>query len=71
MCDRFVFILFNTSGGIYSLPKESKYTVVFMSINNETGSVPLLFIIEIYYMCALSFTLGKLSTEKTPLNLGW
>ena len=36
-------ILFDTSWGIYSIPKESKYTAVFMSINNKTQSVSLLF----------------------------
>ena len=36
-------ILLNTSWGIYSIPKESKYTLVFLSINNETQCVPLSF----------------------------
>ena len=36
-------ILFNTSCGIYSILKESKYTAVFLSINNKTQCVPLLF----------------------------
>ena len=36
-------ILFNTSSGIYSIPKESKCTAVFLSTNNETLCFPLLF----------------------------
>ena len=36
--------LSNTLWGIYSIPKESKYTAVFLSINNETECVPLLFL---------------------------
>ena len=32
-------ILINTSRGIYSIPKESKYTANFVSINNETQCV--------------------------------
>ena len=32
-------ILFNTSWGIYSIPKEPKYTAKFLSINNETKCV--------------------------------
>ena len=35
-------ILFNSSWGIYSIPKESKYTAKLLSINNETQCVPLL-----------------------------
>ena len=35
-------ILFNTSCRIYSIPKESKCTAVFLPINNETQCVPLL-----------------------------
>ena len=33
--------LFNTSWGIYSTPKKSKETAVFLIIINETQSVPL------------------------------
>ena len=32
--------MFNASRGVYSIPKESKYTAVFLSINNKTHSVP-------------------------------
>ena len=35
-------ILFSTARGIYSIPKESKYTVVFLSINIENQCVLLL-----------------------------
>ena len=36
-------ILLNTSCGIYSITKKSKYTDVCLSINNECQCVPLLF----------------------------
>ena len=36
-------ILFNTSREIYSIPKESRYTAVFLSINNKNRYIPLLF----------------------------
>ena len=39
-----IFDFFNTSRGIYSNPKESKYTAAFPSINNETQCVHLLFL---------------------------
>ena len=63
-------ILFNTSCGIYSIPKESNYTAKFLSINSETQCVPLLFLSSIFIIYDLSFILGKLFLEKTQLNLG-
>ena len=63
-------ILFNTSWGIYSIPKESKYTALFMSINDENQCVPLLFLSSKFMTYAPSFILGKLFLNKTPLNLG-
>ena len=36
--------MFNTSWGIYSIPKASKYTADILSINNKTQCVPLLFL---------------------------
>ena len=36
-------VLFSTSWGIYLVPKELNYTAVFLSINNESQCVPLLF----------------------------
>ena len=36
-------ILLNTFCGVYSVLKESKYTVIFLSINNETQCMHLLF----------------------------
>ena len=63
-------ILFNTSGGIYSISKESKYTAVFLLINNETQCVTLLFLSLRLMIYAPSFILGKLFLEKKPLNLG-
>ena len=62
--------LFNTSRGIYSIPKESKYTAVFLLINNETQCVPLIFLTLSFMSYAPSFILGKFFLEKTPLNLG-
>ena len=62
-------ILFNNSRGIYSIPKESKYTVTFLSINNETQCVLLLFLSLRFMTHASSFILGKLFLEKTSLNL--
>ena len=61
-------ILFHTSCGIFSIPKESKYTAVFLSINNET--FPLLFLPSRFMTYAPSFILDKLFLEETPLNLG-
>ena len=55
---------------MYSIPKESKFTHVFLSINNETQCVPLLFLASRFMTYALSFTLTKLFFEKTPLNKG-
>ena len=69
MIDLFL-ILFNTSCGIYSIPKESKYTVVFLSINKETQCVPLLYLLSRFMTYTPSFIQGKLPLEKTPLNLG-
>ena len=63
-------ILVNTSRGIYSIPKESKYIARFLSINNETQCVPLLYLSLRFMTFAPSFILGKLFLEKTPLNLG-
>ena len=39
----FSLILLCTSKGIYSIPQESKYAAVFVSINNGTQCFPLLF----------------------------
>ena len=63
-------ILFNTSWGIYSILKEPKYAAVFLSIDNETQYVHLLFLSSRFVTYASSFVLYKLSLEKTPLNLG-
>ena len=35
-----LLVLRNTSSGIYLVLRKSKYTVVFLSINNETRCVP-------------------------------
>ena len=54
------WILFNTSWGIYSIPKESKYTALILSINNETQYVALLFLSSTFMTYAPSFIPGKL-----------
>ena len=63
-------ILLNASWGIYSMPKEPKYTAVSLSINNETWCVPSLFLTLGFIKYSPSYILGKFSLEKTPLNLG-
>ena len=54
-CLIFSLILFNTSCGIYSIPKESKYTSVFLSINIESGCFPLLYLSLGFMAYILSF----------------
>ena len=51
------------------MPKESKYTALFLSVSNETQCVPLLCLSSQFMTYAASFILGKLSLEKTLLNL--
>ena len=64
-------ILLNTSCGIYSIPKESKYTAVFLLIkSNEIQCVSLLCLSSRFMAYVPSFVRGKFSLEKTPLNLG-
>ena len=60
----YLLILFNTSSRIYSIPKESKYTAKFLSINNETQCFPLLFLSSKFNTYAPSFILDKLFLEK-------
>ena len=52
------------------MSKQPMYAAVFLSINKETQCVPLLFLSSRFITFAPSFVLGKLSLEKTPLNLG-
>ena len=47
--------------------KESKYTAVFLSINNETQCAPLLFLSPRFVTYSAPFILGKFSLG---LNLG-
>ena len=63
-------ILFNTSCRIYSIPKESKYTAIFVSINNETQFIPLLWLLSRFMTCVPYSLLRKLTGEKAPVNLG-
>ena len=63
-------IMFDTSWGIYSIPKESKYTPAFMSINNEARCILLPFLSSRFMTYAPSFILGKLFFEEAPLFLG-
>ena len=60
----FSLSLLNTFWGIYSVPKESTYAAVSLSINNETQYLSR------FMTYAPSCILGKFSLEKTPLNLG-
>ena len=62
-------ILINTSCGIYSILRESKYIVVFLSVNNETQCAPILCLSSIFMINVSFFILVKLSLEKIPLNL--
>ena len=64
----FSLILLNTSCGIYSISKQSKYKV-FLSINNETHYVPLLCLSLIFITYTSSYVLDKSSLDKTLLNL--
>ena len=51
---------FDTLWGIYSTPKESKKTAVFLSKNNKSQTCSLnLFVIEIYDTDTQSFIFGK------------
>ena len=60
--------LFSTSGGIYSIPKESKQTVLCLSIYNKT-QVFFTFLSSIFITYAPPVILGKYALEKTPLHL--
>ena len=60
----------NTYGGIYLISKESKYTVEFSSINNETQCVRLFCWSSRFMIKDSCFIIGKLPLEKTSLNLG-
>ena len=62
--------MFNTSGGIYSIPKESKYIAILLLINDENQCVTLLYLSSRFMTCAPSFVVGNLFLKKTPLNLG-
>ena len=61
-------ISLNSSYGIYSIQKESKYTAAFLSINNETQCIPLLCLSSRFMTDAPSFILGKLSLEKNTIK---
>ena len=63
-------ILFNTTCGIYSIAKESKYTAVFVLLINKTQCVSLLCLSSRFMTYAPSFLLGKLILQKPLLNLG-
>ena len=62
--------LLKTSWWSYSIPKELKYTALFLSKNNVTQCVPLLFLSSRFTTYVQSFVLSKLTLEKTALNLG-
>ena len=50
-----------TSCRIYSILKQSQYTVVFLAASNESQCVPLLFLSWTFLTYAPSFILVKLS----------
>ena len=50
-----ILILFNNSYGIYLILKGSKYTVLFLSINNKAHCVPLLYFSSRFMTFAPSF----------------
>ena len=60
-------ILFSISRGLYSIPKESKYTALFLSIDNGTQWVPLLLSTGVMTY-ALLFILGKLFLKISALK---
>ena len=49
---------------------EPKYSAIFLSINNKTQCVPLLFLSSRFMTYVPSFSIDKLCLEKTPWNLG-
>ena len=55
---------------ISCIPRESKYTAGFLSINNETQCIPLLFLLSRFMTYTPCYIIGKLFLEKTSLNLG-
>ena len=57
-------VVSNVSCRVYSIPKESKYTAVFLSMNTEAQCVPLLYLSLRFMTYVPSFTVGKLSLEK-------
>ena len=57
-------ILLNTSCGIYSISKESEYTAVCLSVNNETQCVCLPCLSSRFITYSPYFILGNLSFEK-------
>ena len=63
--------LLNISKGIYSIPKDLKYIAVFLSINNETQCVILLFLSSRFMTYAPSFIAGKLFLEKKAKVHNW
>ena len=63
-------ILLNTPWGIYSVPKESKYTAVFLSKKMKSNVFRDFVGHGDLWHTQPSFILEKLSLEKAPLNLG-
>ena len=61
-------ILVNTYCGIHSIPKKSKYTAVFPSINNETQRVFYYFLSSRFPPYAPCFILGRLSLKKNTIK---
>ena len=57
--------LSNTSCGMYSIPEESKYTTLFLSMNTKTQCVFLIYLSLRFMTYAPSIILSKLSLKKT------
>ena len=56
---------FKLSWGIYLILKESKYTAVFLLINDKTQCAPLIFLSSKFMTYDPSFILSKLFLEKS------
>ena len=61
-------ILFNTSSGIYFIPKESNYTSLFLLINNETQCIHLLFLSSKSIAYASALIISKVFLEKKNIK---
>ena len=68
--DRFIFDFANTPCGIYSIPKVSKYRVVYLLINNEIQCVPFVLFVNETYKIPSIFYSRYIISQKSPVRLG-